>query len=67
MSNKPKDVKSLVEYIPTIGERRHTAMVREAKKQGYKHPGSKPMHILRNIVPAKATLLSRSLRHLFGK
>lgn len=67
MSNKPKDVKRLVEYILTVGERCHIAMVREAKKQGYKHPGSKPMRILRNIVPAKATLLSHSLRRLFSK
>lgn len=67
MSNKPKDVKRLVEYILTVGERCHIAMVREAKKQGYKHPGSKPMSILRNIVPTKATLLPHSLRRLFGK
>lgn len=67
MSNKPKDVKRLVEYIPTVGEHCHIAMVREAKKQGYKHPGSKPMRILRNIVPDKATLLPHSLRRLFGK
>ena len=58
MGNKLKNCKRLVKYIPTIGERRHTAMVREAKKQGFKHPGSKPMHILRNIVPIK---LSKSL------
>lgn len=49
MSNKPKNVKRLVEYVPTVGERRHTAMVREAKKQGYKHPGSKPMRVLKYI------------------
>lgn len=67
MSNKPKDVKRLVEYIPTVSERCHIAIVREAKKQGYKHPGSKPMRILRNIVPAKATLLPHILRRLFGK
>lgn len=53
MSNKFKNSKRIVEYIPTVGERRHTAMVREAKKQGYKHPGSKPMRILSNIVPIK--------------
>lgn len=67
MSNKPKDVKRLTEYYPTKGERRHTAMVREAKKQGLKHPGSKPMHILRNIVPIKYNLVPKAIRRLFGK
>ena len=47
MSNKPKNVKRLTEYYPTKGERRHTAMVREAKKQGFKHPGS--MRVLKYI------------------
>ena len=61
MSNKPKKDKRLVEYIPTVGERRHIVMVREAKKQGYKHPGSKPMRILYNIVPIK---ISNKLRKL---
>lgn len=49
MSNKPKNVKRLTEYHPTKGECRHTAMVREAKKQGFKHPGSKPMRVLKYI------------------
>lgn len=49
MSNKPKNAKRLTEYHPTKGERRHTAMVREAKKQGFKHPGSKPMRVLKYI------------------
>lgn len=49
MSNKPKNVKRLTEYHHTKGERRHTAMVREAKKQGFKHPGSKPMRVLKYI------------------
>lgn len=49
MSNKPKNVKRLTEYHPTKDERRHTAMVREAKKQGFKHPGSKPMRVLKYI------------------
>ena len=49
MSNKPKDVKRLVTYYPTKGERCHMAMVREAKKQGFKHPGSKPMRVLKYI------------------
>ena len=49
MSNKPKNVKRLTEYHPTKGERRHTAMVREAKKQDFKHPYSKHMRVLRYI------------------
>ena len=67
MSNKPKDIKRIVTYYSTKGERRHTAMVREAKKQGLKHPGSRPMHILSNIVPAKYSDIPISLRRLFGK
>ena len=67
MSNKPKGVKRLVTYYPTKGERCHMAMVREAKKQGLKHPGSKPMHILSNIVPAKYSNNLIGLRRLFNK
>ena len=67
MSNKPKDVKRLVTYYPTKDERRHIAMVREAKKQGLKHPGSRPMRILSNIVPAKYSNIPIDLRRLFGK
>ena len=53
MSNKHKNTKRLVEYVPTVGERRHTAIVREAKKQGYKHPGSKLINVLRRIISIK--------------
>lgn len=67
MSNKPKNVKHLTEYYPTKGERRHTAMVREAKKQGFKHPGSKPIRILSNIVPIRYNLIPNAIRRLFGK
>lgn len=67
MSNKPKNVKRLTEYYPTKGERRHTAMVREAKKQGLKHPGSKPIRVLSNIVPSKYNLIPKAIRRLFGK
>lgn len=67
MSNKPKGVKRLVTYYPTKGERCHMAMVREAKKQGLKHPGSRPMHILSNIVPAKYSYSPIGLRRLFNK
>ena len=67
MSNKPKDVKRLVTYYPTKGERCHMAMVREAKKQGLKHPGSRPMYIISNIVPTKYSDIPISLRRLFGK
>lgn len=65
MSNKPKNAKRLTEYYPTKGERRHTAMVHEAKKQGLKHPGSKHMRILSNIVPSKYAI--KAIRSLFGK
>ena len=67
MSNKPKDVMHLIEYIPTKGERRHTAMVREAKKQGYKHPGSKTINILSRIIPTKYSQIPLGLKRLFGK
>lgn len=67
MSNKPKGVKRLTEYFPTKGECRHTAMVREAKKQGYKHPGSKTMSTLRRIIPAKYSQMPLALRRSFGK
>lgn len=67
MSNKPKNVKRLIEYHPTKGERCHMAMVREAKKQGLKHPGSRPMRILSNIVPAKYSNSPIGLRRLFNK
>lgn len=65
MSNKPKNAKRLTEYYPTKGERRHTAMVREAKKQGLNYSGSKPMRILSNIVPSKYAI--KAIRSLFGK
>lgn len=65
MSNKPKNVKRLTEYYPTKCERRHTAMVREAKKQGLKHPGSKSMRILSNIIPSKYAI--KAIRSLFNK
>ena len=42
-------------------------MVREAKKQGFKHPGSKPMRILSNIIPTKYSNIPIALRRLFGK
>lgn len=67
MSNKPKGVKRLTEYFPTKGERRHITMVREAKKQGLKHPSSKPMRILRNIEPTKYSKVPYSIRRLLGK
>lgn len=67
MSNKSKNIKRLVPYYPTKCERRHIAMVREVKKQGFKHPGSKPMRILRNIEPTKLFDTSIGLRRIFGK
>lgn len=62
MSNKPKGVLRLTKYNKTVGERRHEALVREVKKQGYKHPGSKSLRSLLNIVPMsfkKATYLGK--------
>ena len=66
MSNKPKGVKRLTKYEPTKGERRHTNMVNVAKNAELKHPGSKPIRVLRNIIPTKATIYSK-FKHLFGK
>lgn len=66
MSNKHKNTKCLVEYVPTVGEHRHTAMVYEVKKEGYKHSGSKHILMLRNIIPIKpSSKLSSALRKLF--
>ena len=67
MSNKLKNSKRLVEYIPNKSERRHIAMVREANKQGFKHPGSKPMRILCNIVPTAYSIIPSRLKRIFGK
>lgn len=64
MSNKPKGVLRLTKYNKTVGECRHEALVREVKKQGYKHPGSKFLRSLLNIVPMsfkKATYLRKLL------
>lgn len=65
MSNKPKGVKRLTKYELTKGERRHTSMVNVAKSAGLKHSGSKPMCILHNIIPTKATIYSK-FKDLFG-
>ena len=51
MSTKPEGALRLTKYNKTVGEHRHEALVREAKKQGYKHPGSKSLRKLLNIVP----------------
>lgn len=62
MSNKPKNVKRLVDYDYTKAELAHLSFVREAKKQGYKHPGAKRLNVLRNIKPIKlVTKLFNSL------
>lgn len=53
MSNKPKDVKRLTEYIKTLGERTHEGLVKQAKafaskRFGFsKHQGSKKHSTLR--------------------
>lgn len=49
MSNKPKNSNRIVEYVPNQAERSHISMVREAKKRGFKHSGSKAMSVLRSI------------------
>ena len=53
MNNKPKDVKCLVEYTKTSGERRHEGLIKQAKafaskRFGFsKHQGSKKHSTLR--------------------
>ena len=53
MSNKPKDVKRLVEYTKTPGELAHESLVKQAnafasKRFGFsKHQGSKKHNTLR--------------------
>lgn len=55
MSNKPKDVKRLVEYNKTLGERRHEGIVKQAmafasKRLGFsKHQGSKRHNTLKTM------------------
>jgi hypothetical protein len=55
MSNKPKGVKSLVEYTKTPGERSHERLVKQAKAFSSKHfgfskhIGSKPNSVLHQM------------------
>lgn len=55
MSNKPKDVKRLVKYIKTPGERSHEGLVKQAmafasKRLGFsKHQGSKRHNTLKTM------------------
>lgn len=65
MSNKPKGVKRLTEYNPNKAERRHKLMVLEAKKQGFKHPGSKSINALSRIIPT--SVASSTLRRLLHR
>lgn len=65
MSNKPKNVKRLTEYYPTKAERRHKSMVLEAKKQDFKHPGSKSMSVLSRII--STSKVSSTLRRLLHR
>lgn len=53
MSNKLKGAARIYPYVKTKGELRHEALVREARKQGHKHPGSKRLHVLCQVVPSK--------------
>lgn len=43
-------VSRIYPYNKTKGERRHEAMVANAKKAGFKHPGSKNSKQLYNII-----------------
>ena len=56
----------IIKYNHTKGERRHIALVREAKKQGYSNPGSKPIKILKNIIPT-ANPFSRNILKKFNE
>ena len=42
-------------YIKTAGEHRHEAQVKQAKVNGFKHPGSKSGRILHAIVKNNLT------------
>ena len=43
-------VSRIFPYYETTGERRHKAQVKQAKVNGFKHPGSKSSRILHAIV-----------------
>ena len=49
-------------YHKTIGERYHEEQVKQAKINGFKHPGSKSGHILHTIV--KTNLIIQTNRIL---
>lgn len=54
-------------YNKTKGERRHEALVKAAKNNGFKHPGSKTLKCLINI--SKGNIVSKRksyLRSLLG-
>lgn len=63
MSNKPKGVKRIYPLTENKATSRHRHLVAEAKKQGYKHPGSKSLISLLRIIPMKITT---RLSKLFG-
>ena len=42
-------------YNKTVGERCHEAQIKQAKTNGFKHPGSKPGRILHVIVKNNLT------------
>lgn len=66
MSNKPKNAKRIVNYVPNKGERRHIALVNEARKQDYKNPGSKSLHTLKRIIPMKFVNRLKDMLNLNG-
>lgn len=51
-------------YKKTIGEKRHYQAVQTAKKAGFKHPGSKPGHLLANIRKNHLTAKTNFVRSL---
>ena len=67
MSNKLKGFTSHPNNIEKdcYGNRRQRALVREARKQGYRHPGSKRFDTLIQIIPSK--IASQALRSMLSR
>lgn len=69
MSNKPKNHARIYPHVlETREERKHKHLVREAKKQGHRHAGSKTLKCLSLIKPTKFTEITNSVfSRLFKK
>lgn len=67
MSNKLKGFASHQDNIEIncYGNRRQRALVREARKQGYSHPGSKSFLTLIQIIPSK--IIGKVLRSMLSR